>query len=106
MLKVVFQVHMKAGMKPGDFRRHWKEAQGPLAASIPGMRKYVQNHTVATPDRCQPVCDGLAEVWFDDRETLERVMATPEAQAATDDLANFLDVGRVETLIVDEVESI
>lgn len=103
MLKVVFLVQKKAGMESNDFRRHWRETQGSLAAKIPGMRKYVQRHIVATPDGSHPSLDGFAEVWFDDREAFDRAMATPEAKAATDDLANFLDPNRVETLIVEEV---
>jgi len=104
MLKVVFLCQKKAGMESDDFRRHWREVQGSLAAKIPGMRKYVQHHTVATPDGSQPACDGFAEVWFDDQEAFERAMATPEAKAATADLPNFLDPDGVETLIVEEVQ--
>ena len=102
MMKVVSLVHKRAGMKPDDFRRHWRETQGSLAAKIPGIRKYVQNHTIATPDGSEPAYDGFAEVWFDNEEAFERGMATPEAQAAIEDLANFLDPDRMETFIVEE----
>jgi uncharacterized protein (TIGR02118 family) len=104
MVKVVFFCKKKPGMDSDDFRRHWIETQGSLAAKIPGMRKYVQHHIVATLDGSQPAWDGYAEVWFDDQEALERGFATPEADAATADMPNFLDPDGVETFIVEEVQ--
>ena len=103
MVKAVFLVHKKADMDAHEFRRHWRETQGMLGAKIPGTRKYVQNHTVASLDGGPLPYDGFAEVWFDNQEALEWAMATPEAQAAIADLPNFLDTKRMESFIVDEI---
>ncbi len=104
MLKVVFFVHKRPDLDAEEFRRHWRETQGLLGAKIPGTRKYVQNHTIATPDGGTPAYDGFAEVWFDNQEVFEQGMATPEAQAAIADLPNFLDTERMQSLLVDEVD--
>ena len=69
-----------------DFRRHWRETQGAISARIPGVRKYIQDHTIAAPNGDTPPYDGLAEMWFDNKEALEQAMASPEAQAAIADL--------------------
>jgi uncharacterized protein (TIGR02118 family) len=104
MFKVVFLVHKRSGMSFDEFRRHWRETQGSLGAKIPGTQRYVQNHTVGSPDGSAASYDGFAEMWFDSKQAFEQAMTTPEAQAAIADLPNFLDTERMETLIVDEVQ--
>ena len=104
MFKVVFLVHKKADMEAQDFRRHWRETQGSLSAKIPGLKKYVQNHAISTPDGSTPPYDGFAEVWFDSREAFEHEMASPEAEAVMADLPNFIDEERMQTFFVDEIE--
>ena len=104
MLKMVFLVHRRADMYAPEFRRHWRETQGSLGAKIPGVRKYVQNHTIADPDGGTSPYDGFAEMWFDNQEAFERAMGTPEAQAAIADLPNFLDAERMQSFIVDEID--
>ena len=100
MVKMVFLVHRKAGMDEQDFRRYWRETHGPKAARIPGLRKYVQNHSIASVEGGTPPYDGFSEMWFDSPESLE----TPEAQAAVADTANFTDVDRTQGFIVEEVD--
>lgn len=88
-----------------DFRRHWLEVHGPLAQKVPGMRRYVQNHIV---DRSgHPLLpssggrvDGVAELWFDDREAMEKALSSPEAKAMFEDGAKML--GAVTTYLVEE----
>ncbi len=104
MLKIVFLVHKRADMDAQDFRRYWRETQGAISAKIPGVRKYIQNHTIAAPNGGTPPYDGFAEMWFDNREALEQAMASPEAQAAIADLPNFLDAERMQSFIVDEID--
>jgi uncharacterized protein (TIGR02118 family) len=99
MLKMVFIAHRKPGMDEKEFHRYWKETHAPIAAKIPGLRKYVQRHAVAGAEGAAPPIDGISEMWFDGPEALE----TPEAQAAIADTANFLDVERSPGFAFDEV---
>ena len=103
MTKAVFVLHKRPGMDLGEFRRYWRDVHGPLAARIPGIRKYVQNYAVPDPASGDLPCDGIAEVWFDSPEALQAGMASPEGVATTADIPNFLDPDRVGMMVVDEV---
>ncbi len=103
MKKMVVLIRRRPDMELEEFRRYWRETHAPIAAKIPGLRKYVQNHVIETPDGTPASFDGVAELWFDDETSIEQVMASPEIQAAVADNENFLDVTRIEVLIVDEV---
>jgi uncharacterized protein (TIGR02118 family) len=35
----------KPGMSVEAFQSHWRQVHGPLGASVPGLRRYVQSHT-------------------------------------------------------------
>ena len=36
----------RADLEPHEFRKHWRDSHGPLAAKLPGLRRYHQNHVV------------------------------------------------------------
>jgi uncharacterized protein (TIGR02118 family) len=103
MAKIVFFFQRLPGMSFEDFSRYWREQHGPIGAAMPGVRKYIQNHAAATLDGSPPAYDGFAELWFDDMESLQQALASPESQAAMADSENFLDMERIQTLIVEEV---
>ena len=84
-------VTKRPDMDRAEFDRYWAQVHGPLAATIPTIRRYVQAHlspgTTATP--AAPY-DGLAITWFDDVAAM-RAGAATEAYAQTRaDEANFL----------------
>jgi uncharacterized protein (TIGR02118 family) len=74
-----------------EFDRYWAQVHGPLAATIPTIRRYVQAHlSPATRDTGTAPYDGLAITWFDDVAAM-RAGAATEAYAKTRaDEANFL----------------
>ena len=95
----------KDGMTRAQFVRHWVEVHAPLALAVPGMRRYVQSHIVEERKRpdipaTDVEIDGIAEVWYDDREAMARAVATPEAKALFADGALF--IGRIKTFTVEE----
>jgi uncharacterized protein (TIGR02118 family) len=102
-VKLVFMFHRRPGMDFGDFSRYWRDQHAPIGAALPGVRKYVQNHAAAALDGSLPPCDGFSELWFDDVESLQRALTSPEAQAALLDSVNFIDVERIQTFVVEEV---
>ena len=103
MLKIVFLVHKRPEMEAAEFRRYWRETHGPIAAKIPGLRKYIQNHSIVDSDGAPPAYDGFAELWFDSAEAFEQGLASPEGQAALADAGTFIDVDRMQSFGVDEV---
>jgi uncharacterized protein (TIGR02118 family) len=74
-----------------EFDRYWAQVHGPLAATIPTIRRYVQAHlSPGTRDAGTAPCDGLAITWFDDVAGM-RAGAATEAYAKTRaDEENFL----------------
>ena len=100
MLKMVFLAYRKAGMDAREFQRYWREVHAPIASKIPGLKKYVQNHSTPGPDGTDPPYDGVAEMWFEDATSFE----TPEFEATVADTANFLDPDRSTGSAVDEFD--
>ena len=103
MTKVIFVVHKRPDMDRGEFRRYWRDVHGPIAARVPGLRKYVQNHSLPDPASGELPCDGIAELWFDSPEAMQAGFASPEGAATTAYIPNFLDPDRVGMMVVDEV---
>src|SRR6266576_6967268 len=105
MIKSVSLLTRKAGLSHEQFVKHWLEVHAPLAHAVPGLRRYVQSHIVG--ERTRPdipatdvEIDGIAELWYDDREVMARAHASPQAKALFDDGALF--IGRIKTFTVEE----
>jgi len=105
VIKSISMLTRRDGMTHEQFVKHWVEVHAPLALSVPGMRRYVQSHIIE--ERKRPdipatavEIDGIAEVWYDDREAMARAVATPEAKALYADGALF--IGRIKTFTVEE----
>jgi uncharacterized protein (TIGR02118 family) len=105
MIKSVSLLVRKPGMTPEQFMKHWVEIHAPLALEVPGLRRYVQSHILE--DRKRPdvppldvEIDGIAELWYDDRDSLARALASPEGKALYADGALF--IGRIKTYTVEE----
>jgi uncharacterized protein (TIGR02118 family) len=105
MVKLVEFVHRKPGMTPEAFQKYWREIHGPLAAKIPVMRRYVQNHVrlSAYASGRQPRYDGVVEVWFDSTDAMRESAKTPEYAAVRADEPNLLDGSRLSFIITREL---
>ena len=105
MIKAISLLVRKPGMTHEQFVKHWLEIHGPLALKVSGIRRYVQSHIVderRRPD-IPPIgveIDGIAELWYDDRDAMERANASPEAKRLHADGALF--IGRIKSFIVEE----
>jgi uncharacterized protein (TIGR02118 family) len=84
-------VTKRPDMDRAEFDRYWAQVHGPLAATIPTIRRYVQAHlSPGTRAAGTAPYDGLAITWFDDVAAM-RAGAATEAYARTRaDEANFL----------------
>ena len=104
MVKLIYAITRKAGMSVEEFQRYWRETHGPIAARIPGVRRYVQCHTLPElygGDRT-PAYDGTAEIWFDDYAAFLASVGTPEVAAAREDERNFIDHSKVFLIVTEE----
>jgi uncharacterized protein (TIGR02118 family) len=98
--------HRKSGMNVAEFQKYWREHHGPLAARIPGLLRYVQNHPMPElyGSRNEPLCDGVAEAWFASLDDLQRSIQTPEMIAVRSDEPDFVDTGSLEFILTEDIE--
>jgi uncharacterized protein (TIGR02118 family) len=107
VVKLVLLLYRRPDLSPDDFRRHLRESHLPLVARLPGLRRTVVNLPLPGAPAASdlpPGCDAVGEDWFDNVESLQAALASPEGQAAGADGPNFLDVGRTEMLVMEEEE--
>src|SRR5215813_8292786 len=105
MIKTIGLLTRKDGWTHEQFVKHWIEVHAPLAHAVPGLRRYVQSHILEERHRpdiptTDVEIDGIAELWYDDREAMARANASPEAKALHADGALF--IGRIKSFIVEE----
>ena len=90
MFTVTFVLNEKPGMDRAEALRYWRETHGPIAAKVPGVRRYVQQHAVGAPEGDPPFL-GVASMYFDDQEAFAAAGTSAEFAAAVEDVANFAD---------------
>jgi uncharacterized protein (TIGR02118 family) len=105
MIKLVYCITRRTDLSFDEFSRYWHDVHGPIGRRIPGLRRLVQSHLVAHPAGMRAAdFDGMAELWFDDLEALQRAMASAEWRASTLDEANFIDGARTALFLTQERE--
>jgi uncharacterized protein (TIGR02118 family) len=107
MIKAISLLSRKDGLTHEAFVKHWLDIHAPLAHAVPGIRRYVQSHIVDERKRpdipalgVEREIDGIAELWYDDRQAMIRAAATPEMKTLHADGTLF--IGRIKTFIVEE----
>jgi uncharacterized protein (TIGR02118 family) len=86
MVKLIVIAARMPGLSLEEFSQHWYEVHGPLAAKLPGLRRYVQNHVIPETYAFRGTThDGWSELYFDDLASLRRAYASPEWQALRED---------------------
>jgi uncharacterized protein (TIGR02118 family) len=93
MVKVWFCITRRPDLTPDQFREYWRDIHGPIAAKIPGLRHYVQHHSLHAlpPGWDLPQYDGVAELWWDDYPAALAGLQSEETMAALADHPNFMD---------------
>jgi uncharacterized protein (TIGR02118 family) len=104
MAKLIFQLKRKPGMSLADARKYWIEVHGPIVCRLPGLRRYVQCHTVdAAYDYAEPKWDGVAQLWVDDVAALQRMLDSREfKEGSWPDGGKFLDLTIARSFVAQE----
>jgi uncharacterized protein (TIGR02118 family) len=102
MVKLVILLHRRADLTVDEFERYWREIHAPIAAQLPGLRKYVQGYRLPVTLPFPATHDAVAELWFDSVEALAAAMDSPQERAAAADAANFIDLARTSMVVVTE----
>lgn len=93
MIKFVGVVWRKPDLSREDFLRHWQTNHAEVVKKLPGLRRYVQGPAVTRAGR-EPVIDGIAELWFDDVESLRAAWRSAAGLAVREDEKRFIDLER------------
>jgi uncharacterized protein (TIGR02118 family) len=119
VIKITFTLRRLPTMTREEFQRYWLDQHAPLVRSYGpalGLRRYVQTH--ALPDELssdlgssrgapEPF-DGVAELWFDDLDTLAAAASSPDgrkvALALIEDERRFIDHSRSPIFLSEEHE--
>ncbi|HEX5368959.1 MAG TPA: EthD family reductase [Dehalococcoidia bacterium] len=90
MVNAIFMVVRKPGLDHRDFFDHWLNVHGPLAAQLPGLRRYIQCPVVLESfARGTSTHDGWSEFWFDDFWSFQHATESPEWAAMEADGATL-----------------
>jgi uncharacterized protein (TIGR02118 family) len=83
----------RPGLTHSHFFDYWLNVHGPIAAKLPGLHHYTQNHAVMdTAGRGNLTHEGWSEFWFDDFAAFQRAVASPEWSAMeADGIALFAE---------------
>ncbi len=102
MCKMIVVIYRRDDFTRQQCQTYLRDVHGPMAERLPGLLAYRQNHAVDDATRRDPGWDAIVELWWESRDTMEEAWRTPEGQAATEDLAAFVDLTRTSWSIVDE----
>jgi len=105
MIKSMSFLKRKPGITKEEFSRYWKDVHAPIAARlIPGLKRYVQNHSIDIPE-LESEFDGIVEMWW---ESMEAAMKYPlwhesdEAAPLREDEAKFFDTKKMFRFFAEE----
>ena len=117
MIKLVYCLHRRPDMSFEEFSRYWRNEHAELVkrhAPLLGVVRYVQSHAIAPEanaalrearELLDPY-DGIAEIYFNNLESMEKAHMSAEAEAAqqelTEDEDKFIDRKRSCLFVTEE----
>jgi uncharacterized protein (TIGR02118 family) len=103
MVKAVSFFKRTPGMAVEAFQTYWRTVHPEVVVKLPGIRRYVQSHTLLAGYRKgEPIYDGIAEVWFDDTAAMRALAGTPPYAAVQADEAKFIERSGMGLIITEE----
>lgn len=87
--------------EPELFDAHYRDHHVPLAAALPGLRRYTVSHPRGLGGDAPHL---VAELWFDDADALRAAMTSPQMDVTAADAAAFAVAGM--TVFTGAVEDI
>jgi uncharacterized protein (TIGR02118 family) len=85
------------------FDSHYTNVHTPLVKKIPGLRKLEVARITGAPIG-EPQHHLIAEMYFDDQDSMQRALSTQEGKATARDLASF--AGSIVTMFYAEVKEV
>lgn len=101
MLKQLSIFRRREDIPQETFRDYWRNRHPEVVTRLPGIRRYVQNHVTGVL-RGAPAWDGIAEVWFDDIESMRANAGSQVLADIREDEANFIAAGSMVSIVTNE----
>jgi uncharacterized protein (TIGR02118 family) len=89
---------------PAAFEKYYRETHIPIARRMKGLKKWTVGKVQGAPDGQRAPFYYVADLYMDNRADFDRLLASPEGQAAVADVPNFATGGA--TFIYTEVEEL
>ncbi len=89
---------------PAAFDKYYHEIHIPIAKKMKGLKKWNIGKVQGTPDGKPPEYYYVADLYAESREEMEAILASPEGQAAVEDVPKFASGG--VTFVYTEVEEV
>ncbi len=103
MVKALSFFKRKSGMSVDAFQAYWRTSHPEVVVKLPGIRRYVQSHTLLSGYRKgEPIHDGIAEIWFDDTRAMRALAGTAAYAAVQADEAKFIERSTMGLIITEE----
>ena len=94
MIKLMWFLARKDGVSVEAFHARWRDEHSQIVLRAPGIRAYVQSHCIPEAyDFYDPPFDGMAEIWFDDLETMRAAEASEPWRESGVDSRDFIGKG-------------
>lgn len=100
----------KSGMSHQEFRERWLGHHADIAARLPGLVHYEQNHVIDHEQRGidfrrgPEQLDGFSMLWFRDEKSMKAAISSEAGRMLVEDEAMIFDSVRI--LVVDQLEVI
>jgi uncharacterized protein (TIGR02118 family) len=105
LIKRMSLLRRRADVSPEQFLHEWREVHGTLVKTMPGIRGYRQNYITArqSPKGTSVAYDGLpidgiVELWFDSKESLDAAFSSPQGQTTMAHARTF--IAEITTFLV------
>ncbi|MCE9524441.1 MAG: EthD family reductase [Planctomycetales bacterium] len=90
--------------EPAAFDKYYEDRHIPIAKKMKGLKKWTVGKVQVKPGEGPPPYYYIADLFMESREEFERLLATPEGQAAVADVPNYATGG--VTFLYTEIEEI
>ncbi|MBX3436346.1 MAG: EthD family reductase [Planctomycetaceae bacterium] len=87
---------------PAAFEKYYHEVHVPIARKMKGLKKWTIGKVQGTPDGSPAPYYYIADLYMESREDFEKLLSSPEGQAAVEDVPKFASGG--VTFVYTEVE--
>jgi len=104
MVKVLIFLSRRPDLSAEAFEEHLRATHLPLVTQMPSLRRLVINWVQPDPSGAPAAWDAIAEDSFDSLEAMQGALGSPQGQAANADAATFLDLSKLQFLVMQEDE--